>query len=147
MQLNTRRAVKRIEPVLAISIGMLIMFFISIFAAPPAYSRDLVVRRTVDGYSLSTSITRNPPVLGKNGIRVEIKDAQGKPVGNASVSINYYMPPMPGMAPMNYTIPARLDGSAYAATMDLIMRGPWNIVVKATVSGKTLRMTVVIDVR
>jgi hypothetical protein len=139
--------VRLVKPTLPIFFGTLVTLLVSIFPASPACGRDLVVRRTIEGYSLTTSITRNPPVLGKNGIRVEIKDAQGKPASNASVSINYYMPPMPGMAPMNYTIPAPLSGSAYTATMDLIMRGPWNIVVRAAVPGKTLRMTVAIDVR
>lgn len=96
---------------------------------------------------MSTVLTRNPPVLGRNDVKVEIKDASGRPVSNAVVSINYFMPPMPGMPPMNYTVPAPLKGSEYTATMDLIMRGPWNIIVKGIVAGKLLRMTVVIDVR
>ncbi len=123
------------------------VLFILMICAPCADARDLIVKRTIEGYFLSTRITRNPPVIGKNDVLVEIRDASGKPVAGASVWVNYFMPPMPGMAPMNYTIPAKPHNSLYAGTMDLIMRGPWNINVKAAVAGKMLRMTVVIDVR
>ncbi|OPY70856.1 MAG: hypothetical protein A4E57_00171 [Syntrophorhabdaceae bacterium PtaU1.Bin034] len=128
-------------------LGILFMLLGTMILAPPAHGRDLVIKRTIDGYSMSTVLTRNPPVLGRNDVKVEIKDASGRPVSNAVVSINYFMPPMPGMPPMNYTVPAPLKGSEYTATMDLIMRGPWNIIVKGIVAGKLLRMTVVIDVR
>ena len=80
----------------------------------------------------------NPPVLGDNEIRIEIKDPQGGPVLDAEVLVNYYMPPMPKMAPMNYTIPAPLKGKEYRAVMDLIMTGPWNIVARWPISMSAL---------
>ncbi len=115
--------------------------------APAAYGRDFTVRRTVDGYTVDIAINRNPPVLGPNRLKVEVKDSTGRPVAGISVTVNYYMPPMPGMPPMNYTVKAQPQGAAYSVTMDLIMTGPWNIVVRATVPGKPLRVTVPIDVR
>ena len=42
---------------------------------------------------------------------------------------------MTRMAPMNYTIPAKLKGDAYQATMHLIMDGPWIIALKITLGG------------
>ncbi len=116
-------------------------------SAVPAYAKDFAVRRNIDGYTLDVAINQNPPILGKNDLRVEIKDSTGTYVVGAPVTVNYFMPPMPGMPPMNYTVKASSRGSGYGATMDLIMKGPWNIVVKATVGGKQLRMTVLIDVR
>jgi hypothetical protein len=115
--------------------------------AVPAYAKDLAVRRNVDGYTLDVAINQNPPIMGKNDIRVEIKDSAGKYVVDALVTVNYLMPPMPGMPPMNYTVKALPRNSGYGATMDLIMKGPWNIAVRANVAGKQLRMTVLIDVR
>ena len=85
--------------------------------------------------------------MGKNEIRIEINDVRGQFVTNNLVTVNYYMPPMPGMPPMNYTLKAVPYGSGYIATMDFIMTGPWNIVVKASTAGKQLRLTVPIDVR
>jgi hypothetical protein len=124
-----------------------IVFLCLVVFAPTALGRDFTVRRNVDGYTFDIAIDRNPPVLGLNGLKVEVKDAQGKNVVNIPLTVNYYMPPMPGMPPMNYTVNALPRGNGYGVTMDLIMRGPWNIVIRATVQGKLLRITVPIDVR
>jgi hypothetical protein len=109
--------------------------------------RDYAVRRKVDSYTVDLSINRNPPVTGKNDISIEIKDSLGKHITNAPVSVNYYMPPMPGMPPMNYTVTASPSGNGYKATMDLTMTGPWNIVIKTAVAGKQFRVATPIDVR
>jgi hypothetical protein len=108
---------------------------------------DYKVRRAVEEYTLDITLKRNPPIMGKNDIRIEIKDARGQYIINAPVTVNYYMPPMPGMPLMNYTLKATSHGSGYMATMDFIMTGPWNIVVRANTTGKQLRLTVPIDVR
>jgi hypothetical protein len=101
----------------------------------------------VDGYTVEMAINRNPPIVAKNELRVEIKDPQGKSMRDLTVMVNYYMPPMPGMAPMNYTVQATPKGDGYMVIMDLIMAGPWNIVVKTNVAGKRLLATFPIDVR
>ena len=85
--------------------------------------------------------------MGENTIRIEIRDTGGKTLTGARVSVNYYMPPMPGMVPMNYTIPASPDGSGYVAKMSFIMTGPWNIVIRVESGGSPWRVTFPIDVR
>lgn len=110
-------------------------------------ARDFTARKKIDGYTVEIAINRNPPIVAKNELRVDIKDPQGKPVNDLTVMVNYYMPPMPGMAPMNYTVQATPKGSGYLVTMDLIMTGPWNIVAKTNVAGKRLSATFPIDVR
>ena len=92
-------------------------------------------------------IDRNPPVVDKNKITLGIKDNSGKNITDAKVIVNYYMPPMPGMPPMNYNTAAQLQGKEYKAVMDLIMAGPWNIVVKISRGGKTSSVAFSIDVR
>jgi hypothetical protein len=113
----------------------------------PCEAGDYRVRKKADGLVFEVSINRNPPVQGDNEIRIEIKDPQGKPVLGVEVFVNYYMPPMPRMAPMNYTVPAVPKEGEYRAVMDLIMSGPWNIVVRTRVDGKSIRVTFPIDVR
>lgn len=113
----------------------------------PCEAADYRVRKTADGLIFDIAINRNPPVIGDNEIRIEIKDAQGNPVLDAEVLVNYYMPPMPNMAPMNYTLPATLQGKQYRAIMDLIMAGPWNIVTRARIQGRWIRVVFPIDVR
>ncbi len=108
---------------------------------------DYRVRKSAQGLTFDIAITRNPPVLGHNEIRIEIKDAQGNPVLDAEVLVNYHMPPMPKMVPMNYTVPASLKGREYRAVMDFIMTGPWNIISSARVQGQWIRVAFSIDVR
>ena len=115
--------------------------------ATVAWGSDYKVRRTLEDHTFDITLKRNPPIMGKNDIRIEIKDARGQFVINNLVTVNYYMPPMPGMPPMNYTLKAAPQGSGYMATMDFIMTGPWNIVVRTNIAGKQLRLTVPIDVR
>jgi len=108
---------------------------------------DYRVRRKTPGHVVDAAINRNPPVMGENTIRIEIRDAGGKTLTGARVSVNYYMPPMPGMVPMNYTIPAAPDGSGYTAKMNFIMTGPWNIVIRVESGGSPWRVVFPIDVR
>lgn len=104
---------------------------------PSAYSKDLELRKKAGEYDVEIRIDRNPPILGDNNIEIEIKDAAGSQTEDAAVLVNYYMPPMPRMAPMNYTTEAKPKGKKYKATMNLIMSGPWVIAVKITRNGKT----------
>jgi hypothetical protein len=123
-----------------------ILVSISLFAAALAHARGYEAQKTVAGYDVIIRIDKNPPVLGDNQIEVEIRDGSGKVVKDAEVLINYYMPPMPRMAPMNYKVDAKLKGDSYRARMVLIMSGPWAIVTKITHHGRRHSVKVSIDV-
>jgi hypothetical protein len=123
------------------------LFLTIVVTASVSFARDFTARKKIDGYTVDVAINRNPPIVAKNELLVGIKDALGKPVSDLKVMVNYYMPPMPGMAPMNYTVRASPKGDGYLVIMDLIMTGPWNIVVKTSVAGKRLSATFPIDVR
>jgi nitrogen fixation protein FixH len=125
---------------------LVLLSLIMVFT-PAAYAKEFAVGKKIDGYTLNVVLSQNPPTTGKNGVRIEIRDPQGKPVADAPVTVNYFMPPMRDMPPMNYTVKTQLHGSEYRATMDFIMRGPWNIVVKADVGTKQFRVVIVVDVR
>ena len=111
--------------------------FILVFlvAVPAAYSKDLELAGKAGEFEVHARIDRNPPIVGNNHMELEIRDSKGR-VTDASVLVNYYMPPMPRMAPMNYTAPAELKGEKYRLKMDLIMAGPWIIRVLITRDGK-----------
>ncbi|MFB3886424.1 MAG: FixH family protein [Thermodesulfobacteriota bacterium] len=113
---------------------ILILFFVAGMASAKSYE----VKKKAGPYEAEVKIGRYPPVTGDNHIEIEIKDADGKPVTDAKVLVNYYMPPMPRMAPMNYITDARLKGETYKATMNLIMSGPWIIAIKISHGGKRL---------
>jgi hypothetical protein len=101
-----------------------------------AHGKDLELSQEAGGYEFRVRIDRNPPILGDNHIEIEIKDGTGARITDARVMVNYYMPPMPRMAPMSYVTRAKLKGESYRATMNFIMSGPWIIKVLATRKGK-----------
>ncbi len=111
------------------------------------FAKDLELKKKAGDYEVSIRIDKNPPILGVNRIEVEIEDASGEPVTDAKVLINYYMPPMPRMAPMNYKVEARRKGDRYEEKMKFIMAGPWIIAVKITRGGKTTTAKFNIDAR
>lgn len=125
----------------------LIILIVGIFLLTGiAYGKDYEVKKTVDGYEVMARIDKNPPSTGKNNITVTIMEG-GKPITDAKVMVNYSMPAMPGMPPMDYKTEAELKGKEYRATMDLSMAGPWNISIRITRGDKTSVMKFSIDVR
>ena len=118
---------KRLIPLLLILIIVL---------SDPLSAPALEARKAMGDYEVGITINRNPPSVGENPIEIEIKGPGGRRITEAQVLVNYYMPPMPRMAPMNYTTPAKLKGDTYRATMHLIMDGPWIIALKITLGGK-----------
>ena len=109
---------------------------ILLLVAATAYSKGYEIKKSFGEYAAEVKIDRSPPVVGDNHIEIEVKDARGKPVTDAKVLVNYYMPPMPRMAPMNYITDAKLKGEKYRAKMNFIMSGPWIIAIKINHAGK-----------
>ncbi len=116
--------------------ALVLLLLIPGIANPKGYE----VKRKAGEYEAEVKevkIDRYPPVLGDNKIEIDIKDAGGNRVTDAKVLVNYYMPPMPRMTPMNYITDAKLKGERYKATMNFIMSGPWIIAIKINHAGKT----------
>ncbi len=111
-----------------------------------ALARDLEVAKKFGDYEIVMKIDRNPPVKGDNNLEILIMDASGSSVSDAKVLVNYYMPPMPRMAPMNYKKQAKPKKEKYCLKMNLIMEGPWIIVMKIAVGDKNLTAKFNIDV-
>jgi nitrogen fixation protein FixH len=112
-----------------------------------AYAKEYEVKKKAGEYNVEVKIDRNPPVVGDNNIRVEIKDASGKYINDAKVIVDYSMPAMPGMPAMNYKTDTELKGNEYKATMNLSMSGSWNIAVKIAKGGKTSSMKFTVDAK
>ena len=124
----------------------LFILILGLALASRAMAGDLELSKAAGEYQVFVRIDKNPPVIGNNRIRVEIKDAAGARVTDADVLINYYMPPMPRMAPMNYKVEAVLKDGKYREKMKLIMAGPWTIAVKIARGGKMTTAKFSIDV-
>lgn len=96
---------------------------------------------------MEIKLDRNPPIVGDNEMEVVIKDARGQFLTGFNPTINYYMLPMPRMAPMNYTIPAKAHKNYYRVSMNFIMSGPWVIAIKIPAAGKMRTIKFNVDVQ
>ena len=123
-----------------------LFLFLFILGAAGADAGNYEASKTAGEYQVEIVIDRNPPVaIGDNHIEIEIKDKAGKPVTDAQVIVNYYMPPMPRMAPMNYRTETKMKKGKYYATMKFIMAGPWYIAVIIHRDGKTSTTKINVD--
>ena len=126
---------------------LMMIGLVVLLSAGVALAKDYEVKKKAGDYDVEVAIDRNPPVVGDNKVTIEIKDSAGHHVRDAKVVVDYSMPAMPGMPPMNYKTDAVLKGDEYAAVMNLSMAGPWNIAVKITREGKTSSMKFTIDAK
>ncbi len=113
----------------------------------PIQGKKLELTKKVGDLAVAVSLERDPPTLDKNAVEVRVQDAAGDPVHDAKITINYYMPPMARMPPMNYKVEAKWKKDCYRAVMNLIMAGPWIILVRITIGDKTVTAKFNIDVR
>ncbi len=118
-----------------------------LFISSIAHAKDYEVNKKAGEYDVMVRIDKNPPVVGDNNMKIEIKDASGKYVTDAKVKVEYSMPAMPGMPAMNYKTDTELKGNEYRAKMNLSMSGSWNIAVKVTRAAKTSTMKFTVDAK
>jgi hypothetical protein len=111
------------------------------------HAKEYEVSKKAGEYTVEVKIDKNPPVVGDNNMRIEIKDSANTYVTDAKVRVDYSMPAMPGMPPMNYKTDAEIKGNEYTAKMNLSMSGPWNIDIKITRGGKTTTTKFTVDAK
>jgi hypothetical protein len=116
-------------------------------AAGMAAAKSYELQKKSGDYTLDIRLDKNPPVVGDNLMELTIKDTDGKAVTDAKVAVNYTMPPMSGMAPMNYKTDAVLKGEKYQATLKFSMSGSWNVEVKISRADKTTPVKFNVDVK
>jgi Cu(I)/Ag(I) efflux system membrane fusion protein/cobalt-zinc-cadmium efflux system membrane fusion protein len=86
-------------------------------------------------------ITPDPPKTGDNQMEVAVKDANGKPLDGADVSVQFFMPAMPTMnmpAMRNETKLAPAGGGVYRGPGQVMMAGQWQATVTVTRGGQRL---------
>ena len=124
---------------------ILVTVALLLIAAGAVYAAGLEVKHKAGDYDVSVKFDKNPPVVGTNNMKIEVRDASGKYITDAKVKVDYSMPAMPGMPAMNYKTDAVLSGQEYTAKMDLSMSGSWNVALKILRGGKTSTMKFNID--
>jgi nitrogen fixation protein FixH len=83
----------------------------------------------------------SPPKTGDNTLEVTVKDASGKPVTDADVTVNFYMPPMPAMKmpEMKNTVALKHQkAGTYSGSGQVMMAGKWDATVVVKRGGKEI---------
>ncbi len=93
-------------------------------------------QKTRGNLQVTLTASRYPLVKGDNSLNVKVSDTRGKAVTDAKVEARYYMPAMPGMAPMEFTTQAALKGSTYAFGANIPMEGGWKIDISVAQPGR-----------
>ena len=76
---------------------------------------------------------------GDNAFEVMVKDAAGKPVTKADVSLVFVMPKTATMAEMRNTVKLKDMGNGmYAGQGSVMMAGNWNVSIDVMQNGKTV---------
>lgn len=88
-------------------------------------------QKTAGDLSITLSAGGYPLIIGDNPMTIKITEASGKAVTDAKVGVRYYMPPMPGMAPMEYTVEGTPTGGGYGFTANIAMEGGWRVDINA----------------
>ncbi len=103
-------------------------------------SKGFESSKKVDDLTIALSVAKYPLMKSDNVLNVKVTDASGKAVTDATVNVRYYMPPMPGMAPMDFSTQAAAKGSGYVGTANVPMEGGWRVEVTVTRPGKPAAM-------
>ncbi len=108
-----------------------------VLMAGTVYAKAMEVTKKAGADTVTVTLQNDPPVTGENGITILVKDAAGKAVTNAAVTIDYEMPAMPGMPAMRYKALTTLKGQEYTGKVNFSMPGAWNVKVKVKTGNKT----------
>ena len=118
-----------------------------LLSAGLVWAKDYEIQKKAGDLSVVVKMDKSPAVMGENGIIVAVKDSAGKEVTDAGVKVEYSMPAMPGMPPMNYGAVLALSKNTYQGKLNFSMAGPWNVVVKIVRGGKTVSTKFSVDVQ
>ncbi len=99
-------------------------------------SKGYESRKSAGDMNIILKADRYPLIKGDNTFSVDVTDQAGKAVTDAKVDVRFYMPPMPGMAPMELNTSAAPKGNGYAFTVNASMEGGWKVDVTVTRPGK-----------
>jgi hypothetical protein len=111
-------------------------------------SKGYETKKTVDDLIVTLKADRYPLIKGDNNLIVNVTDATGKTVADVTVQARYYMPPMPGMAPMEFNAMPQAKSNGFAFTANIPMEGGWKVDVTAARPNKNaVTATFNVDVR
>jgi hypothetical protein len=93
--------------------------------------KEAFKKELTSGTYKAVILSDQPPHVGINVWKIKIYGEDGKLMTGANVSVNGYMPPMPGMPEMSFDYPVEDKASYYESKVNLSMGGTWQITIKA----------------
>jgi Cu(I)/Ag(I) efflux system membrane fusion protein/cobalt-zinc-cadmium efflux system membrane fusion protein len=93
------------------------------------------------GTQITFTTVPDPPKTGENQLEATVKDASGKPIDDAEVSVQFFMPAMPTMNMPAMRSEAKLSpagAGVYRGTGQVMMAGRWDTTVTVTRGGQRL---------
>jgi hypothetical protein len=126
--------------------GLVVLTMFLCLTSAIVYAGSYEVTKKVGGYKVVMKIDRNPPVAGDNNVTIEVTDASTGCACDATVSIEYSRPAIPGAAALHYKVGTALKSGRHIGKISLSMAGFWNIAVKITAGEKTWTTNFVVDV-
>ncbi len=102
-----------------------------------SFSKGYESQKKAGGLGITLKADRYPLVKGDNNLTLIITDAAGKAVTDAKVEVRFFMPPMPGMAPMEDRVQPKAKGNGYPFTVNPGMEGGWKVEATVEQPGKT----------
>lgn len=102
-----------------------------------SFSKGYDSQKKAAGLNITLKADRYPLVKGDNNLTLIVTDPAGKAVTGAKVDIRFYMPPMPGMAPMEDRIQPKQKGNEYSFSVNPAMEGGWKVDATVEQPGKT----------
>jgi len=115
---------------------VLLILAITTTLMPFGCSKGYETQKSAGDLKITLSAERYPLIKGDNAMMVLMNDSAGNAVTDAVVNVRYSMPPMPGMAPMDFNTQAVLKGDRYVYTANVPMEGEWKTEVSVTRPGK-----------
>ena len=113
----------------------LVVTALSVPAASPAVAQTKAKAKGFDIMLMQPKDVKT----GANEFEVMVKDADGKPISDADVSVLFVMPAMPAMkmAEMRNDVKLKPSGPGlYMGSGSVMMAGKWNVTVSVKQGGK-----------
>ncbi|HKE86963.1 MAG TPA: FixH family protein [Vicinamibacterales bacterium] len=107
----------------------------------PNSSRGAPAAAAASALDISFRTQPDPPKTGESLFEVGVKDTNGKPVADADVSVQFFMPAMPTMnmpAMRNETKLPHVGGGVYRGPGQVMMAGHWDVTVVVAKGGQQL---------
>ncbi|HIQ25459.1 MAG TPA: hypothetical protein EYH43_05700 [Persephonella sp.] len=119
-----------------ISFYTILLAFLLLVTFTSCEKKEALKKQLESGGYKAVITSEQPPHVGINIWKIKIYSPDGKLLTGAKVSVNGYMPPMPGMPEMSFDYPVEDKGSYYESKVNLSMAGTWQITIKAEKDGK-----------